>query len=79
MVPFVRRIGAVSLPQAIEKRYGSPARTLLAILSLIPGLLDAGCRVVDLQDNDLSYNPKAGIKRPGFIVYPSQLDISAGM
>ena len=34
MVPFVRRIGAVSLPQAIEKRYGSPARTLLAILSL---------------------------------------------
>lgn len=34
IVPFVRRIGAVSLPQAIEKRYGPGARTLLAILSL---------------------------------------------
>ena len=34
MVPFVRRIGAVSLPQGIEKRYGAPARILLAILSL---------------------------------------------
>ena len=34
MIPFVRRIGSVSLPQAIEKRYGFPARLLLAILSL---------------------------------------------
>lgn len=34
MVPFVRRIGAVSLPQGIEKRYGTPARILLALLSL---------------------------------------------
>jgi SSS family solute:Na+ symporter len=34
MVPFVRRIGAVSLPQGIEKRYGPWARTLLAIFSL---------------------------------------------
>jgi len=33
MVPFVRRIGAVSLPQGIEKRYGPQARTLLAIFS----------------------------------------------
>lgn len=33
MVPFVRRIGAVSLPQSIEKRYGRQARTLVAILS----------------------------------------------
>lgn len=33
MIPFVRRIGAVSLPQAIEKRYGPQARTLLAIFS----------------------------------------------
>ena len=41
--------------------------------------IEAGCRVVDLQDNDLSYDPKAGIKRPGFIVYPSQLDISPGV
>ena len=41
--------------------------------------LEAGCRVVDLQNSDLSYDPKVGIKRPGFIVYPRQLDISAGM
>jgi len=34
MVPFVRRIGAVSLPQAVEKRYGPAARTLLAVFSL---------------------------------------------
>lgn len=33
MVPFVRRIGAVSLPQVIEKRYGPHARTLVAIFS----------------------------------------------
>jgi SSS family solute:Na+ symporter len=33
MIPFVRRIGAVSLPQGIEKRYGPQARTLLAIFS----------------------------------------------
>ncbi len=33
MVPFVRRIGAVSLPQAIEKRYGRPARILVAVFS----------------------------------------------
>ncbi len=34
MVPFVRRIGAVSLPQAIEKRYGRNARILIAIFSV---------------------------------------------
>lgn len=33
MVPFVRRLPAVSLPQAIQKRYGPGARTLLAVLS----------------------------------------------
>lgn len=33
MVPFVRRIGAVSLPQSIGKRYGRQARTLVAIFS----------------------------------------------
>ena len=33
MVPFVRRIGAVSLPQVIEKRYGRRARMLVAIFS----------------------------------------------
>jgi len=32
-VPYIRRIGAVSLPQAIEKRYGISARTLLAVFS----------------------------------------------
>ncbi len=35
MVPFVRRIAAVSLPQGIGKRYGSSARTILAVLSLL--------------------------------------------
>lgn len=34
MVPFVRRIPAVSLPQAIEQRFGAPARVLLAIFSI---------------------------------------------
>ncbi len=34
MVPYVRRIGAVSLPQAIEKRFGKSARVLLALFSL---------------------------------------------
>lgn len=34
MVPYVRRVGAVSLPQAIEKRFGPAARTLLAVCSL---------------------------------------------
>jgi 3'(2'), 5'-bisphosphate nucleotidase len=40
---------------------------------------EAGCRVVDLQNHDLSYDPQASLKRPGFIVYPAQLDISAGI
>jgi SSS family solute:Na+ symporter len=33
MVPFVRRVASVSLPQAIQKRYGYSARVLLALLS----------------------------------------------
>lgn len=33
MVPFVRRLPAVSLPQALEKRFGSSARTLLAVFA----------------------------------------------
>ncbi len=33
IVPFIRRIGAVSLPQAIEKRFGKSARILLAVFS----------------------------------------------
>ena len=33
VVPFYRRVGAVSLPQMIEKRFGISGRTLLAIFS----------------------------------------------
>ena len=33
MVPFVRRLGAISLPQALEQRFGPGARILLAGLS----------------------------------------------
>jgi SSS family solute:Na+ symporter len=33
MVPFVRRIASVSLPQGIQKRYGRSARGMLAVLS----------------------------------------------
>jgi SSS family solute:Na+ symporter len=33
MVPLVRRIGAISLPQAISRRFGPSARVLLAIFS----------------------------------------------
>ncbi len=33
MVPFVRRIASVSLPQGIQKRYGPSARGMLAVLS----------------------------------------------
>lgn len=34
IVPLVRRIPAVSVPQAIEKRFGKPARLLVAISSI---------------------------------------------
>ncbi len=34
MVPFVRRLPAISLPEAIEKRYGVPTRTIIAICSI---------------------------------------------
>jgi len=34
----------------------------------------AGCAVVDLQGAALSYDPSAGLKRSGFIVYPLHLD-----
>lgn len=34
----------------------------------------AGCRVTDLAGEDLSYDPNDGIKRPGFLVYPTQMD-----
>lgn len=33
MVPFVRRLASVSLPQGIQKRYGPSARGMLAVLS----------------------------------------------
>jgi 3'(2'), 5'-bisphosphate nucleotidase len=35
---------------------------------------EAGCAVVDLEGNKLSYNPVEGLKRNGFMVYPSKLD-----
>lgn len=34
---------------------------------------EAGCRVVDLQGSDLSYDPSEGLKRPGFVVYPKSM------
>jgi SSS family solute:Na+ symporter len=34
MVPWVRRVSAVSLPQAIEKRFGISARTVVAVFSV---------------------------------------------
>ncbi len=34
MVPYVRRIRAVSLPQAMEKRYGKSARLIVALFSV---------------------------------------------
>jgi solute:Na+ symporter, SSS family len=34
MVSFVRRLPAISLPEAVEKRFGRPARTLLALCSI---------------------------------------------
>ncbi len=33
MVPYVRRLASVSLPQAFQKRYGYSARVILAVLS----------------------------------------------
>lgn len=33
----------------------------------------AGCRVTDLQGDDLSYDPAGGIKHAGFLVYPRQM------
>jgi len=33
LVPFYRRVGAVSLPQMLEKRFGKPARILIAFFS----------------------------------------------
>jgi len=34
MVPYVRRLPAISLPEAIHKRFGPPSRTLLAFASI---------------------------------------------
>lgn len=34
MVPYIRRLPSMSIPDAIEKRYGKAARTLLAIFSV---------------------------------------------
>ena len=37
--------------------------------------LEAGCRVMDLRGRDLSYDPLAGLTRPGFIVCPASMDL----
>ncbi len=37
--------------------------------------LEAGCKVVDLADNDLMYNPAGNIKHAGFIVAPAGLEL----
>jgi len=37
--------------------------------------VEAGCAVVDLAGRTLSYDPAEGIKRAGFLVYPSHLAI----
>ncbi len=34
MVPFVRRVAAISLPQALEKRFGKSARAITAVFSV---------------------------------------------
>ncbi len=35
MVPYIRRVAAVSLPQGIEKRYGKSARAMIAVMSFL--------------------------------------------
>ena len=37
--------------------------------------IEAGCEVIDLEGAPLSYDPAAGIKRPGFIVHPAGMDL----
>jgi len=37
----------------------------------------AGCRVVDFAGEDLSYDLRKGLKRPGFIVHPARLRLPA--
>jgi len=36
--------------------------------------IEAGCKIVDLAGAPLSYDPSVGIKRAGFIVFPSRFD-----
>jgi len=36
---------------------------------------EAGCRVIDLQGAALSYDPAEGLKRPGFIVLPRNMNV----
>jgi len=40
--------------------------------------IEAGCRVIDLEGEPLSYNPADGLKRPGFIVYPRTVKLTVG-
>jgi len=35
--------------------------------------IEAGCEVIDLQGAPLSYDPAAGIRREGFVVYPAAM------
>lgn len=37
--------------------------------------LQAGCRVVDLNGNELTYRPEEGIKKAGFIVLPESMSL----
>jgi 3'-phosphoadenosine 5'-phosphosulfate (PAPS) 3'-phosphatase len=37
---------------------------------------EAGCRVTDLDGRELSYNPLAGLTRPGFIVAPAGMELT---
>jgi len=37
--------------------------------------LEAGCRVLDLRGRDLTYDPLAGLTRPGFVVCPAGMEL----
>jgi 3'(2'), 5'-bisphosphate nucleotidase len=36
----------------------------------------AGCKVTDLEGDDLSYDPAGGLKHAGFLVYPEGVDVT---
>jgi 3'(2'), 5'-bisphosphate nucleotidase len=41
--------------------------------------LEAGCAVVDLSGQPLTYRPADGIKKPGFIVHPKSLECQGAL